>query len=124
MQQKNSLLKLHNIKRERALGALNGTLLRVSLSASHKILFWKKGPLKNVIVIFQNIKKTLKDGSLFTKCKKKTPTHTLEVHAFTKCRRLRTDYLERYEYESLPRITVSKKKWYPIGFVILRCIEG
>ena len=61
-------------KRERALGALNGTLLRVSLRASHKILFWKKGILKNIILIFQNIKKTLKDGSLFAKCKKKT-TH-------------------------------------------------
>ena len=36
--------------------------------------FWKKGLLKNVILIFQNIKKTLKDGSLFAKCKKKT-TH-------------------------------------------------
>ncbi len=56
----------------KALGALNGTLLRVSLSASHKILFWKKELLKNVILIFQNIKKTLKDGSLFAKCKKKT----------------------------------------------------
>ena len=52
MQQKNSLLKLHTTKRERALGALNGTLLCISLSASHKILFWKKGLLKNVILIF------------------------------------------------------------------------
>ena len=51
--QKSSLLKLHTKKRDRALGALNGTLLRVSLSASHKILFWKKGLLKNVISSFQ-----------------------------------------------------------------------
>ena len=57
-------------KRERASGALNGTLLCVPLSASHKILFWKKGLLKNVILIFQSIKKTIKDGSLFAKCKK------------------------------------------------------
>ncbi len=34
-----TLLKLYTTKRERALGALNGTLLRVSLEASHKILF-------------------------------------------------------------------------------------
>ena len=47
--------KVTYYKRERALGALNGTLLRVSLSASHIILFWKKGLLKNVILIFQNI---------------------------------------------------------------------
>ena len=32
--------------------------------------FSEKGLLKNVILIFQNIKKTLKDGSLFAKCKK------------------------------------------------------
>ena len=44
----------------------------ISLSASHKILFWKKGLLKNVILIFQNIKKTLKGGTLFAKCKKTT----------------------------------------------------
>ena len=58
VQQKNSLLKLHTTKRERALGALNGTLLCISLSASHKI-FCKIGLLKNVILIFQNIKKNL-----------------------------------------------------------------
>ena len=34
----------------------------------------EKGLLKNVILIFQNIKKTLKDGSLFAKCKKKQHT--------------------------------------------------
>ena len=39
VQQKNSLLKLHTTKRERALGALNGTLLCISLSASQKIIF-------------------------------------------------------------------------------------
>ena len=72
MQQKNSLLKLHTTKRERALGALNGTLLCISLSASHKIDLRKKRLLKNVILIFQNIKKTLKDGTLFAKCKKTT----------------------------------------------------
>ena len=33
-----------------------------------QILFWKKGLLKNVILIFQNIKKALKDGFLFAKC--------------------------------------------------------
>ena len=37
-----------------------------------KILFWKKVLLKNFILIFQNIKKTLKDGTLFAKCKKTT----------------------------------------------------
>ena len=72
VQQENSLLKLHTTKRERALGALNSTLLCISLGASHKILLWKKEPLKNVILIFQNIEKTLKDGSLFATCKKAT----------------------------------------------------
>ena len=42
MQQNRSSLKLLTTKRERALGALNGTLLHASLSASHKNLFWKK----------------------------------------------------------------------------------
>ena len=36
--------------------------------------FLKKGLLKNVILIFQNIKKTLKDGSLIAKSKKKQHT--------------------------------------------------
>ena len=34
--------KVTYYKRERALGALNGTLLRVSLSASHKAFFLEK----------------------------------------------------------------------------------
>ena len=36
LQQNHSLLKLHTTRRERALGALNGTLLLVSHSASHR----------------------------------------------------------------------------------------
>ena len=73
MQQKNSLLKSHTMKREWALGALNGTLLSISLSASHKILFGKKRTSENCHLNFSKHKKTLKDGSLFAKCKKTTP---------------------------------------------------
>ena len=57
-------------KKREGLGVLNGTLLRVSLGASHKILFRKKGLLKNVSLFFQNIKKTLKIWIFVCKMKK------------------------------------------------------